>query len=165
MSDTFGAATVTAAVHAILLLLWVYLWRNDSRRPLVGKAQMKPRTLRISNIPEGISKGGFEAILARVAVELGTLSDATDQPRLLGYSFAAAAHADGSFVATATFCAPPAPAELEDAIRRSSQTDWARLRVDMDFFGLTPLADPASPVVEYVVSRLLAEWVARFSTI
>jgi hypothetical protein len=148
MSDNLKAAAATIAIHALLALVWVFARRSGSRRPLAGMAQIKPRTLRISNIPRSISKSDFEAILAHVALEVNALSDAADQPGLLGWSFAAAAHSEGSFVATATFCASLAPAQVEAAIRRSLQLDWGRLRVDTDFFGLTPLAEPKSPAVE-----------------
>jgi hypothetical protein len=150
MSDTLKAAAATAA-----LLAFVWVFARDSHQPIVGKAQLKPRTLRISNIPGSISKSDFEAILACVVKE-NTLSDAADQPGLLGWSFAAAAHLEGSFVATVTFCTSLPPTQLEAAIRHSTQLDLGRLRVDMDFFGFTPLADPTNPVVEYVVKYLLS---------
>ncbi|KAI9766643.1 MAG: hypothetical protein M1839_004798 [Geoglossum umbratile] len=155
MSGTLKAAAATAAIPALLALVWVFAQWGGSRQLPVGTAQIKPRTLRIFNIPGGVSKSDFEAILARVAVEVNALSDAADQPGLLGWSFAPAAHSEGSFVATATFRASPAPVQLEAAIRRSAQLDWGRLRVDIDFFGLTPLADPTNPAVEYVVNLSL----------
>ncbi|KAI9763914.1 MAG: hypothetical protein M1840_009026 [Geoglossum simile] len=163
MSDTLKAG---AAACAFLALVWAFARQSGSRQPLAGKAQMKPRTLRISNVPGTISKSDFEAILAHVAAEVNAPSDAADQPGLLGWSFAATAHSEGSFVATATFRASLAPAQLEAAIRRSAKLDWGRLRVDTDFFGLTPLADPASPAVDIIAVTGLAghafgSWASR----
>ena len=89
-------------------------------------------------------------ILADLAAEMNAPS-CTPHPHqsgILGWSFAASGHSERSAVATATFHASPSPTELESAIRRSMDADWSRLRVDLDFFGLTPLADPPNPTVE-----------------
>ena len=108
----------------------------------------KPLTLRISNIPGSISKDEFERILTDAAAGIIASSGAAHKPGLLGFSFAASGNSGGSFVATATFRASPSPTQLESAIKRKPSLDWGRLRVDLDFFGLTPLTDPIDPSVE-----------------
>jgi hypothetical protein len=119
------------------------------------KARAGPLTLRISNIPGGITRNAFKQILTDLAVKMTSSSGAPHQPRVLGWSFAASGHSKQSFVATATFHISLAPAQLESAIRRSVGIDWGRLRVDLDFFGLTPLADPPHSAVEYAVNASL----------
>jgi hypothetical protein len=110
-----------------------------------------PLTLRISNIPGSITKSDFQRILTNLVGEMGASHGAADQPRLLGWSFASTAasgHSKRSSVATVTFNVSPAPAQLESAIKRNTKVDCGRLRVDFDFFGFTPLADPQCPEAE-----------------
>lgn len=134
---------VTTVVTSALSLVWMFaVWRGT------GKVLAKPLTLRISNIPGCISKDEFEDILTDAATEIIASSGAVHVPGLLGFSFAASGHSDGSFVATATFRMSPSPTQFESAIKRKPNVDWGRLRVDLDFFGLTPLTDPIEPSVE-----------------
>ena|SRR5436305_3709824 len=69
------------------------------------------------------------------------LSDHSNRPQLIESSFARSGHSERSAIATATFSVPPAPNELESALKRK-MVDSALLRIDLNFFGLTPLADP-----------------------
>jgi hypothetical protein len=135
--------TITAVVTSALSLAWMFaVWRGTV------KVLAKPLTLRISNIPGSISKDEFEHILTDAAAGIIASSGAAQMPGLLGFSFAASGHSDGSFVATATFRMSPSPTQLESAIKRKPNLDWGHLRVDLDFFGLTPLTDPIDPSVE-----------------
>jgi hypothetical protein len=112
----------------------------------------KPLTLRISNIPGNITRGEFEDVLTGLADELSTSPSAVDRPQLLEWSFARSGHSKASFIATTTFRVPPAPIQLESAIKRAIGVGSDHLRVDLDFFGLTPLADPQDPAAELVIA-------------
>jgi hypothetical protein len=143
MSAALMLLAVTTVVTSALSLAWMFaVWRGT------GKVLVKPLTLRISNIPGNISKDEFERILTDAAAGIIASSGATHKPGLLGFSFAASGHSGGSFVATATFRVSPSPTQLESAIKRKPNLEWGRLRVDLDFFGLTPLTDPIDPSVE-----------------
>lgn len=134
---------ITTVVISALSLAWMFaVWRGT------GKAVAKPLTLRISNIPGSISKDEFECILTDAAAGIIASSGAAHTPGLLGFSFAASGHSEGSFIATATLRTSPSPTQLESAIKRKPNVDWGRLRADLDFFGLTPLTDPIDPSVE-----------------
>jgi hypothetical protein len=143
MSAAVMLLTITAVVISALSLAWMFpVWRGPE------KVVAKPLTLRISNIPGSISEDEFECILTDAAAGIIASSGAVYTPGLLGFSFAASGHSEGSFVATATFRTSPSPTQLESAIKRKPNLDWGRLRVDLDFFGLTPLTDPIEPSVE-----------------
>lgn len=157
--DITTKAIASAALSLVLLLAFAIVrsdvtWRAVTavRRPTTKKAHTGPRTrpltVKISNIPGNITKEEFEGILANLADELGPLPNAANRPGLLGWSFARSGHSEQSSIATATFCVPPAPSQLEFAIKRSIGAVSDHLRVDLDFFGLTPLADPQDAVVE-----------------
>jgi hypothetical protein len=141
MFETLTVAAATTVIAAILSLVLAFvvnrevLWKGASTK----KADTRPLTLRISGIPRNITKNEFRGILTNSTDKMSTTSPTADRPRLLGWSFAPA-HSVQSFVATATFGAPPSPRQLESAIHKI--IDSNRLRVDLDFFGLTPLADP-----------------------
>jgi hypothetical protein len=143
MSVAFILLATATVVTSALSLVWMFAVRRGT-----GKALAKPLTLRISNIPGSTSKDEFERILADAAARIIASPGATHEPGLLGFSFAASGHSDGCFVATATFHASPSPTQLGSAIKRKSDPEWDRLRVDLDFFGLTPLTDPMDPSVE-----------------
>jgi hypothetical protein len=143
MSAALMLLAVTTVVTTALSLAWMFpVWRGPE------KVVAKPLTLRISNIPGSISKDEFECILTDAAGGIIASPGAAHTPGLLGFSFAASGHSEGSFVATATFRKSPSPTQLESVIKRKSNLDWGRLRVDLDFFGLTPLTDPIEPSVE-----------------
>jgi hypothetical protein len=115
------------------------------------RTEGSPLTLRVSNIPGSITKSDFQRILTNLDDEMSASCGAADQPGLLGWSFAPTAvsgHSKKSFVGTITFNVSPAPAQLESAIKCNAKVDCGLLRVDFDFFGLTPLADPQRPDVE-----------------
>jgi hypothetical protein len=139
---------VTAVVTAILSLVLAFavVWRAAYRPS--KKARTTPLTLRISNIPRSITEGEFRRILIDLAAEINTSAGAAVRPELLGWSCARSGHSERSFVATATFRVPPSPSQLESTIKRTMGVEAAQLRVDLDFFGLTPLADPQDPAVE-----------------
>jgi hypothetical protein len=140
--------TVAAVVTTILSLMLAFamVWRA-AYRPWTKKPRIPPLTLRISNIPRNITEEEFRRILD-LAGEINTSPGAADRPELLGWSCARSGHSERSFVATATFRVPPTPNQLESAIKRTMGVEAAQLRVDLDFFGLTPLADPQDPAVE-----------------
>jgi hypothetical protein len=140
--------TVAAVVTTILSLMLAFamVWRA-AYRPWTKKPRIPPLTLRISNIPRNITEEEFRHILD-LAGEINTSPGAADRPELLGWSCARSGHSERSFVATATFLVPPTPSQLESAIKRTLGVEAAQLRVDLDFFGLTPLADPQDPAVE-----------------
>ena len=143
MSAALMLLVVTAVATSALSLAWMFaVWRGT------GKVLVKPLTLRISNIPGSISKDEFERVLTDAAGGIIASPGAAHKPGLLGFSFAASGHSEGSFVATATFRVSPSPTQLESAIKRKQNLEWGRLRVDLDFFGLTPLTDPIDPSVE-----------------
>lgn len=154
MSEPLMDITTKAVITAILSLVLAFavarsnvVWRAVHRH-WTKKARTGPLTLKISNIPGDITKEEFKGILTNVADETSALLDAADRPGLLSWSFARSGHSEQSFVATVTFRVPPAPSQLESAIKRSMGAGSAHLRVDLDFFGLTPLADPQDPAVE-----------------
>jgi hypothetical protein len=81
--------------------------------------------------------------------EIGTPPDLDIQTNLSRWSFAPAAASTLSerfCVATVTFHVPPSLSELEAVIKRRIGVKASRLKVDLDFFGLTPLADPQQDV-------------------
>lgn len=148
MSETLVDMAVAIAITAILALVVAFaIWRAvyHSKMEL---AQTKPLTLRISNIPGNITKERLGDILTDLAVKMSTSTGAADRPQLLGWSFMRSGHTERSFVATATFSVPPAPSQLESDIKCAMDVGSAHLRVDSDFFGLTPLAGPEDPAVE-----------------
>lgn len=143
MSAALMLLVVIAVITSALSLAWMFaVWRGTAKVPV------KPLTLRISNIPGSISKDEFERVLTDAAGGIIASPGAAHKPGLLGFSFAASGHSGGSFVATATFRVSPSPTQLESAIKRKQNLEWGRLRVDLDFFGLTPLTDPIDPSVE-----------------
>jgi hypothetical protein len=141
--------TATAVVAVILSLILAFaVTRSDKE-----KTRATPLTLRISNIPRSISEGELQDILIDLAGEINASPGVADhdRPELLAWSCARSGHSERSFVATATFRVPPAPIQLESAIKRTIGVDSGStqlIRVDLDFFGLTPLADPQDPAVE-----------------
>jgi hypothetical protein len=148
MPGTIMDMAVSGVITAILsLLLALAAWRLVPRTG-TKPSRPKPLTLRISNIPGNITRVGFEDILTGLADKSSTSLSAADQPQLLGWSFARSGHSEISSIATATFRVPPAPSQLESAIKSAIGAGSDHLRVDLDFFGLTPLADPQDPVVE-----------------
>jgi hypothetical protein len=149
MLEMHGTLTVTTVLATVLALFLAFAFNQRwfRKRSVVAKAPPKPRTFRISGILQGLSRQEFRDILTNLRVETSSISPVSVQLELLGWSFALG-HSRQSSIATATFCPPPATDQLRSAIRKEIK-DSNYLRVDTDFFGLTPLADPAElPAVE-----------------
>jgi hypothetical protein len=155
MPDIFKNITVTAVIAAMSLVLVfavarsdkLKVWRAAAHRPRTKKACATSLTLRISNIPRNITEGELQHMVD-LAGEVNASPGTADRPELLAWSLARSGHSERSFVATATVREPPAPSQLESAIKRTIGVGSGQLRVDLDFFGLTPLADPQDPAVE-----------------
>lgn len=140
---------------SVAIVAWTF---RASRQPGEKKPRATPLTFRISNIPNQIYKGSseenltqkeFEAILNDVQRGLSRNGGhSADMPAQTLYSFAPSAHSTRSFVATATIYNPPAPSQLESEIKSKIGGNSAQLRVELDFFGLTPLSAPEEPDVE-----------------
>lgn len=140
---------------SVAIVAWTY---RASRQPVEKKPCATPLTFRISNIPNQIYKGSseenltqkdFEAILNDVQRGLSRNGGhSADMPAQTLYSFAPSAHSTRWFVATATIYNPPAPSQLESEIKSKIGGDSDQLRVDLDFFGMTPLSAPEEPDVE-----------------
>jgi hypothetical protein len=136
MPETLPGMAITIMASAILsLVLALVVWRAVHQTPTKPARAL---TLRISNIPTNITKEKFRDVLANLAAN----------QLLLGWSFARSGHSERFFVGTATFDIPPAPNQLESAIKRVLDAGLTQLRVDLDFFGITPLADPLDAAVE-----------------
>ncbi|KAL7786957.1 hypothetical protein V8C37DRAFT_391325 [Trichoderma ceciliae] len=100
-------------------------------------------TFRISNIPRRMAENDLWEILTKLPI---TAQGIGDRPTLLGYSYsptAASSFAEKYAVATVTFEHAPALSELEMALKRGIGIDANQLKVDLDFLGITPLADGA----------------------
>ena len=140
-----------------LAIIMVVTPFRASRQPDVKKPPAS-LTFRISNIPRNLHKADFEeemtqnkfeAILNSIQNDLSKKTDpSAHPPAQVLYSFAPSAHSATTFVATATIYDHPAPSQLESAIKDKIGSDSAQLRVDHDFFGLTPLTAPEEPEVE-----------------
>lgn len=153
MSEILKDIAVVIMV-TVLLTGWAFVVATLDRMLRNARQPRTPTsyfTLRISNIPKDISEGRFKSILKDLPIKMSTSYSAADRPELLGWSFARSGHSERS-VATATF-QELAPSELESVLK-CKIAGSAQLRVDSDFFGLTPLTDPQDPAVEYVI-RLL----------
>ena len=157
ISNVFLGLVVFLSILLALAIQIAVAIFGASRQP-DGKQPPKPLTFRISNIPNKIHKAGFEKSLTKEDFE-ALLNDiqncltkkadpSANLPAQLPYSFAPSAHSAASFVATATLHYPPAPSQLESVFQDKIGGNAAQLRVEHDFFGLTPLTAPEDPVVE-----------------
>lgn len=129
-----------------LSLAWVLIVQSSS---VVAK-QKKTKTVntsltfRVSNIPRQLTKERLGDILFGLTSKLEP-SGITVESNVAGWSFAPAAASGLSerfSVATVTYRIPPSLSHLEKAIKSEIGIEASRLKVDVDFFGLTPLADP-----------------------
>lgn len=141
--------------------------------PQLKAPNLKPITLRMSNIPIGITKVNLSRILE--GLELIKTSDIEDfrqtgakQLRGTNIHSLSLAPAASSFdtdqyqVATITF--KEIPLELAHCVSEAGpavvtlEAEGEDIEVDVDthFQGLTPLNRASNPSVEYVVTRLLA---------
>jgi hypothetical protein len=146
----------TAALALILSfgLASIIARANGKRTRVLHKSTRMFLTLRISNIPQHVTRDQIRDILTSLS---STASGVAHQRNLLGWSFTPAAVSDLAerfWVATATFRVPLALSELEMAIKRKIGEEASRLTVDEDFFDITPLADPLqNTAAECVVPR------------
>lgn len=136
-----------------IVFAWLFLSTGNKRSSIPPKTARRYLTFRISSIPRRVDKEEFRDILTRLPIKTEGIASQLKW-NLIGFSYtpsAALSHADRYAVATATFANAPTLSELEKAIKRVIGIDASRLKVDLDFFGLTPLADPLHDVtVEYV---------------
>ena len=138
--ETADIAVVVKVVIAVVfsIVLEYAVRRTRLRRdPTTKEPSRGPLTLRISGIPGSITKAEFEEILKNVVHQISAASRLDDQSKL---SFAPA-HSRRAFIATATIHAPPSPPHLQSALGKNIPESNC-LRVDLDFFGLTPLTNP-----------------------
>ena len=138
---------------ALLLACGLTFWITRSLGTLQASAGAKPAalkslTFRVSNIPRHVTKDAFKKILDK----LSDAGDTKSKYSLVGYSYSLAA-GDGLieryWVATASLMPPPSPSQLEKALKRGLDSSASRLRVDVDFLGITTLSDASQePAVE-----------------
>jgi hypothetical protein len=148
----FSVLVVSTVIFAAILSFGLALLiprPNPHRQAHIPrKSPRKYLTVRISNIPNDVTRDQFHGILRSLSK---TTSDFTSN-NILGWSFTPAAIAGLSerfCVATVTFRLAPALSDLEVSLKRKLGEGATRLLVDEDFFGLTPVAAPLqSPAVE-----------------
>ncbi|PTB43001.1 hypothetical protein M441DRAFT_45014 [Trichoderma asperellum CBS 433.97] len=137
-----------------VVFTWLCLSTGNKRSSMPSNSSRRSLAFRISSIPRRVDKDGFRDILTRLPIKAeGTASQL--KWTLTGFSYshsAATAHAERYAVATATFANAPSPSELETAIKREIGIDASRLKVDLDFFGLTPLADPLHDIAVDIIA-------------
>jgi hypothetical protein len=141
--------SLVASTAAFTLILYfglalIIIRSNGAKRykPLNRRMTHKFPTFRISNIPREVTEDQFRDILTSLPIKVEGL---LGQPNLLGFSYSPAAVsglAERYWVATGTFEGPLVSNDLETAIKRKIGVGAARLKVDLDFFGITPLYDP-----------------------
>ena len=147
MLETPTSMAIAALASAVMSFVLAFVMWTALHPTPAKPARPKALTLRISNIPTKITKEEFKEVLANAAKKMSFSSGPASEP-LLGWSFARSGHSDRFSVGTATFGIPPAPSQLEAAIKGALGEGSTYLRVDLDFFGITPLADPPGAEVE-----------------
>ncbi|QYS99703.1 NACHT domain-containing protein [Trichoderma simmonsii] len=140
---------ITTSIAAIVfLVLWLSARNKQWPIPhqqatrLHGPAIRRSLTFRISNIPLEVTRDKLEGILTKLPK---TTETGHDQSNLLRFSYSPAAVsmlAKRFAVATVTFAEAPDLGELEKFLKEAIGDRDTGLVVDLDFFGLTPLADP-----------------------
>ena len=136
----------TTIFALVLSLAWVLIVQRSNVTPKQKKIKTfnTSLTYRISNIPRQLTKERFEEILFGLTKKI-TPSDISAESNVAGWSYTPAAASGLSerfSVATVTFRISPALSDLERVIKSEIGIEASRLKVDIDFFGLTPLADP-----------------------
>ncbi|KAL6831944.1 hypothetical protein V8C40DRAFT_263226 [Trichoderma camerunense] len=118
-------APITTGIAAIVCLFLWFSARNKQwpslqlqATRLHSPAIRRSLTFRISNIPLEVTRDKLEDVLTKLPKTTGT------------------SHA------TVTFAEAPDLGELEKILKKAIDDRENRLIVDLDFFGLTPLADP-----------------------
>ncbi|KAL7789036.1 hypothetical protein V8C37DRAFT_387023 [Trichoderma ceciliae] len=149
-------ALILSGVAGAVACLWLWLWLSAGNKVSMPsnppKAARRSLTFRISNIPRAVTKDEFRDILTKLAI---TTENISDQSTLLEFSYVPSATKNLSeryVVATATFAKAPTLSELEKAIRREIGAGASRLKVDLDFLGLTPLVDPLQDAVVDIIA-------------
>ncbi|KAJ4859789.1 NACHT domain-containing protein [Trichoderma breve] len=140
---------ITTGIAAIVCL---FLWLSARHKQwpslqlqttrLNSPAIRRSLTFRISNIPLEVTRDKLEDVLTKLPKTTGT---SHGQSNLLRFSYSPAAVsmlAKRFAVATVTFAEAPDLGELEKILKKAMDDRDNRLIVDLDFFGLTPLADP-----------------------
>ncbi|KAF3073926.1 hypothetical protein CFAM422_003506 [Trichoderma lentiforme] len=150
---------ITTGIAAIVFLI-LWLSARDKQWPspqpqatrLRSPAIRRSLTFRISNIPLEVTRDKLEDILTKLpkATETGH-----DQSNLLRFSYSPAAVsmlAKRFAVATVTFAEAPELGELEKFLKKTIGDYNNGLIVDLDFFGLTPLADPLQDTLVDIIA-------------
>ncbi|PTB53172.1 hypothetical protein M431DRAFT_509509 [Trichoderma harzianum CBS 226.95] len=138
----------TGIVAIVCLILWLSArdkqWPNlqPQATRLRSPAIRRSLTFRISNIPLEVTRDKLEDILTKLPK---TTETGHGQSNLLRFSYSPAAGsmlAKRFAVATVTFAEAPDLGELEKFLKKTIGDRDTGVIVDLDFFGLTPLADP-----------------------
>lgn len=151
--------SITTGITAIVcLILW--LSARDKQWPspqpqatrLRSPAIRRSLTFRIANIPLEVTRDKLEDILAKLPQ---TTETGHGQSNLLRFSYAPAAgsmSAKRFAVATVTFAEAPNLGELEKTLKKAIGDGDNGLIVDLDFLGLTPLADRLQDTVVDIIA-------------
>lgn len=137
--------SATAVVVATLLLLHrlpPLLSRLATSKKKEGKRYL---TYRISNIPRSVNKNELYNTFVDISGHVASPENASVPAQVLGWSCApspAASLSQRFQVATVTLGILITASKLEMELKRRLGPDASRLKVDADFFGLTPLSDP-----------------------
>ncbi|KAL7794022.1 hypothetical protein V8C43DRAFT_314972 [Trichoderma afarasin] len=118
----------------------------------ISPAIRKSLTFRISNIPLEVTRDKLEDILTKLPK---TTETGHGQSNLLRFSYAPAAGsmpAKRFAVATVTFAEAPDLGELERILKKAIGDGDNELIVDLDFLGLTPLADPLQDALVDIIA-------------
>ncbi|KAL6792985.1 hypothetical protein J3E68DRAFT_451420 [Trichoderma sp. SZMC 28012] len=137
-------APITVGIAAIVFLsLWLSeRLPNPQSQVTINPAIRRSLTFRISNIPIEVTRDKLEAILARLPQTTETEGGQSNLLRLSYSPAAVSTFAKRFAVATVTFAEAPDLGELEKILKKALGDRDNGLIVDVDFFGLTPLADP-----------------------
>ena len=136
---------ILCLVVSLIASKTVWKRQKGSERP---KASQSPLTFRISNIPIEITNSRFQDILRSAIAQSSNSPTASPRPALLGWSLARSGHLEQFLVGTVTLSSSQDPYQLRLTIEHAMGLESSELRVDLDFFGLTPLAYPENATVE-----------------
>ncbi|KAL7946857.1 hypothetical protein V8C42DRAFT_318947 [Trichoderma barbatum] len=139
---------------AAIIFLWLWLSARNKHSSVPLNSARKSLAFRISSIPREVNKEEFHGILTRLPTRAGGTAS-NHKWTLLGFSYspsAAPSHAERYAVATVTFANAPTLSELEKSIKREIGINASRLKVDLDFFGLTPLTAPLQDIAVDIIA-------------
>ncbi|KAL7955267.1 hypothetical protein V8C34DRAFT_327435 [Trichoderma compactum] len=152
-------APIATGIAAIVCLFLWFTTRNKqwpSPQPRAAKlhspAIRRSLTFRISNVPLEVTRDNLEDILTRLPK---TTETRHGQSNLLRFSYSPAAVsmlATRFAVATVTFAEAPDLGELEKFLKQTIGDGANGLIVDLDFLGLTPLADPLQDTLVDIIA-------------